>query len=173
MMLKGKLAELMVKVAPQIYRKYVTTGRKGEAVLYVKPRKALYGLLRSALLFYRKLVGELIGYGFEVNPYDPWVANMTIKGTQMTVTWHVDDLKVSHAEGAEIDRLAECARAAANAGLEVHAGHGLTFDTVHAVAAMPEFVELNIGHFLIGEAMFLGLHPAIAQMRNLMDEARQ
>ena len=73
---------------------------------------------------------------------------------------------------AEIDRLAECARAAANAGLEVHAGHGLTFDTVHAVAAMPEFVELNIGHFLIGEAIFGGLHSTIGRMRALMDNAR-
>ena len=73
---------------------------------------------------------------------------------------------------AEINRLAECARAAANAELEVHAGHGLTFDTVNAVAAMPEFVELNIGHFLIGEAIFGGLHSTIGRMRALMDNAR-
>jgi pyridoxine 5-phosphate synthase len=57
-------------------------------------------------------------------------------------------------------------------GLEVHAGHGLTYDTVQPVAALPEVRELNIGHFLIGEAIFLGLAPAIAEMRRLMDEAR-
>ncbi|MCH8238748.1 MAG: pyridoxine 5'-phosphate synthase [Proteobacteria bacterium] len=72
----------------------------------------------------------------------------------------------------EINRLAECASAAAAAGLEVHAGHGLTFDSVDAVAAMPEIVELNIGHFLIGEAIFGGLHSTIRRMRALMDNAR-
>jgi pyridoxine 5-phosphate synthase len=73
---------------------------------------------------------------------------------------------------SEIARLEKCAQAAANAGLEVHAGHGLTFDTVDAVAAMPEIVELNIGHFLIGEAIFGGLHSTIGRMRALMDNAR-
>ena len=72
----------------------------------------------------------------------------------------------------QVDRLAECAGVATAAGLEVHAGHGLTFDTVDAVAAMPEIVELNIGHFLIGEAIFGGLSPTIRRMRALMDKAR-
>lgn len=57
-------------------------------------------------------------------------------------------------------------------GLEVHAGHGIDFETVKAVAAIPELMELNIGHFLIGEAIFTGLAPAIQRMRALMDEAR-
>ncbi|MEL6313174.1 MAG: pyridoxine 5'-phosphate synthase, partial [Pseudomonadota bacterium] len=57
-------------------------------------------------------------------------------------------------------------------GLEVHVGHGLTYETVQPVAAFPEAMELNIGHFLIGEAIFLGLDPAIREMRRLMDEAR-
>jgi pyridoxine 5-phosphate synthase len=74
---------------------------------------------------------------------------------------------------AELDRLTNAARLAAEAGLEVHAGHGLTFNTVSALARMPEVVELNIGHFLIGEAIFGGLHAAVRRMRVLMDEARQ
>ena len=57
-------------------------------------------------------------------------------------------------------------------GLEVHAGHGLTYDTVKPIAALPQVVELNIGHFLIGESIFRGLKPAIQEMRRLMDEAR-
>jgi len=57
-------------------------------------------------------------------------------------------------------------------GLEVHAGHGFTYDTVQPVAAFPEVRELNIGHFLIGEAIFSGLDPVIREMRRLMDEAR-
>ena len=84
----------------------------------------------------------------------------------------------AHAEGrfddrdAELERLREMAAYAQGLGLEVHAGHGLTYDTVQPIAAMPQVVELNIGHFLIGEAIFRGLGPAIAEMRRLMDEAR-
>ncbi|WP_373355135.1 pyridoxine 5'-phosphate synthase [Pseudoroseicyclus sp. CXY001] len=83
-----------------------------------------------------------------------------------------------HAEGrmeerdAELKRLQEMSAFAASLGLEVHAGHGLTYDTVCPVAAIPEVAELNIGHFLIGEAIFRGLAPAIAEMRRLMDKAR-
>ena len=73
----------------------------------------------------------------------------------------------------EIARIGAAATLAHQAGLEVHAGHGLTFATVKAVAAMPEIVELNIGHFIIGEAIFGGLGPTLARMRALMDEARQ
>ena len=73
---------------------------------------------------------------------------------------------------AELVRLREMSTYAHGLGLEVHAGHGLTFDTVAAVAAFPEVRELNIGHFLIGESIFLGLEPAITKMRSLMDEAR-
>src|SRR5262249_15923003 len=72
----------------------------------------------------------------------------------------------------QLGRLERAARDAAAAGLEVHAGHGLTFNTVGAVARIPEAVELNIGHFLCGEAIFGGLAAAIARMRALMDEAR-
>jgi pyridoxine 5-phosphate synthase len=84
----------------------------------------------------------------------------------------------AHAEGQLEDRdrelaaLRDMAAYAHSLGLEVHAGHGLTYDTVGPVAAMPEVMELNIGHFLIGEAIFRGLGPAIAKMRRLMDEAR-
>jgi pyridoxine 5-phosphate synthase len=66
----------------------------------------------------------------------------------------------------------EAARQGAARGLEVHAGHGLTFENVAPIAAIPELMELNIGHFLIGEAIFIGLEPAIRRMRALMDEAR-
>lgn len=84
----------------------------------------------------------------------------------------------AHAEGrfderdAELERLRDMSRFAHSLGLEVHAGHGLTYETVGPVAAFPELRELNIGHFLIGEAIFLGLVPAIQEMRRLMDEAR-
>ncbi len=84
----------------------------------------------------------------------------------------------AHAEGhldvrdRELEALREMSAYAHSLGLEVHAGHGLTYETVQAVAAFPEVRELNIGHFIIGEAIFRGLTPAIAEMRRLMDEAR-
>lgn len=90
-------------------------------------------------------------------------------------TGHYCDL---HAEGrfaerdAELDGLRAGASLAHSLGLEVHAGHGLTFDTVGPIAAIPEIKELNIGHFLIAEAIFIGLDPAIEKMRRLMDAAR-
>jgi hypothetical protein len=96
MILKKRLAKLMVLVAPNLYRKYISVDRRVTTILYVKMQKAIYGLLKSALLFYKKLVADLEENGFVINPYDPYVPNRVINGTQRTVCWHVDDLKVSH-----------------------------------------------------------------------------
>jgi len=74
--------------------------------------------------------------------------------------------------GIELKRLADMAALAARNGIEPHAGHGLTYDNVQPVAAIPQIAELNIGHFLIGEAVFVGLDSALRQMRALMDAAR-
>jgi hypothetical protein len=102
MVLKGELCELMVRVNQKIYRRYVTTDRKGNPVLYVQLYKSMYGLLRSALLFYRKLRAELELFGFSINPYDPCVANrISESGKQQTVLWHVDDLMMSHVDPDE------------------------------------------------------------------------
>lgn len=73
---------------------------------------------------------------------------------------------------AELDRVRQAAKEAVAAGLECHAGHGLTFDTVGPVAAIAEITELNIGHFLVGEAIFGGLESSIRRMRALMDQGR-
>jgi pyridoxine 5-phosphate synthase len=72
----------------------------------------------------------------------------------------------------ELARIADMASYASEIGLEVHAGHGLTFDSVGPIAELPEIVELNIGHFLVGEAIFSGLDSSIRRMRALMDKAR-
>lgn len=85
----------------------------------------------------------------------------------------------AHAEGrfeerdAELLRLTDMAAFADSLGLEVHAGHGLTYDCVGPIAALPQVKELNIGHFLIGEAIFKGLAPAMQEMRRIMVDARQ
>jgi len=82
----------------------------------------------------------------------------------------------ANASGTERERLLERIRAAArygaSIGLEIHAGHGLTFENVKPIAAITELKELNIGHFLVGEAIFVGLENSVRQMRALMDEAR-
>jgi hypothetical protein len=98
MLLRGRLAELMVKTAPNIYRKYITVDKNNQPVLYVKLQKALYGCLRSALLFYLKFVGDIESQGFELNPYDPCVTNKMIHHKQFTMVWHVDNIKMSHDE---------------------------------------------------------------------------
>jgi len=72
----------------------------------------------------------------------------------------------------ELKRVADCAALAVKNGIEPHAGHGLTFDNVIPVAAIPQLAELNIGHFLIGEAIFTGLDASVRTMRELMDQAR-
>lgn len=84
--------------------------------------------------------------------------------------------RYAHLDGAErtaeLRRIADAAALAAKNGIEPHAGHGLTFDNVLPIAAIPQLVELNIGHFLIGEAIFIGLESSVRKMRELMDSAR-
>jgi pyridoxine 5-phosphate synthase len=83
--------------------------------------------------------------------------------------------RYAHVEGeeraSELTRIADAAALAVKNGIEPHAGHGLTFDNVMPVAAIPQVAELNIGHFLIGEAIFTGLDASVRRMRELMDEA--
>jgi pyridoxine 5-phosphate synthase len=84
--------------------------------------------------------------------------------------------RYAHLDGEEraeeLKRIADCAALAVKNGIEPHAGHGLTFDNVAAVAAIPQLAELNIGHYLVGEAIFTGLEASVRRMRAIMDEAR-
>jgi pyridoxine 5-phosphate synthase len=84
--------------------------------------------------------------------------------------------RYAHVEGdervAELKRIADCAALAVKNGIEPHAGHGLTYANVVPIAAIPQIAELNIGQFLIGEAIFTGLDASVRHMRELMDEAR-
>jgi hypothetical protein len=133
MILKGRVAELMVQVTPNLYRKYISVDRNGAAILYIKMQKAIYGLLRSALLFYKKLVVDLESIRFKLNPYDHCVANKEVNRTQTTVCWHIDDLKVSHLDPKENTRFGDwlsetCSvTVAAQQGVE-HNYLGMIFD---------------------------------------------
>jgi Reverse transcriptase (RNA-dependent DNA polymerase) len=101
MRLEGTMVELVVRLSSKTYKDFVVKeGNKD--VLYVQLKKALYGTLRAALLFWKKLTEVLKGWGFETNPYDWCVANKVIDGDQCTIVWHIDDLKISHQDPAVV-----------------------------------------------------------------------
>jgi pyridoxine 5-phosphate synthase len=123
------------------------------------------------------MIGRLSDAGIRVSlfiePTDRQV-DAAIRLKAPVVEFHTG--RYAHREGEaraeELRRIADCAALAVKNGIEPHAGHGLTFDNVMPVAAIPQIAELNIGHFLIGEAIFTGLDASVRRMRALMDEAR-
>jgi len=125
----------------------------------------------------RPFVGRLTDAGIRVSlfiePSEEQVAAAVGLGAPV-VEFHTG--RYAHVDGdersVELKRLADAAALAAKNGIEPHAGHGLTFDNVVPVAAIPQLAELNIGHFLVGEAIFTGLEASVRRMRDLMDQAR-
>jgi hypothetical protein len=103
--LRGVLVDILVEIAPDVYKSYATTDKKEIRQLVVRCRNALYGTMVASLLYYRKLTKSLFGMGFELNPYDPCVANKIIDGKQMTKCFHVDDCKLSHHHPKVMDRM--------------------------------------------------------------------
>ncbi len=100
----------MVKIAPKLCCKYLMTNSKGEKMLYIRMSKALSGMLKSMLLFYKNLVTDLEKVGFKINPYHPCIANNMFYGKQMTVPWHMDDLKVMHIDPQRVTIFTEWAK---------------------------------------------------------------
>jgi pyridoxine 5-phosphate synthase len=105
---------------------------------------------------------------------DPAQVEAAIRLRAPVVEFHTG--RYAHTEGEaraeELRRIADAAALAAKNGIEPHAGHGLTFDNVQPIAAIPHLRELNIGHFLVGEAIFTGFETSVRRMRALMDEAQ-
>ena len=125
----------------------------------------------------KPLISRLSDAGIRVSLFiepDPRQIEAALSLGAPVVEFHTG--RYAHAEGeeraAELARIADAAALAAKNGIEPHAGHGLTFDNVMPIAAIPQIAELNIGHFLIGEAIFEGLGPVVKRMRELMDAAR-
>ena len=106
-----KLVELLVDIAPDVYGPYVHKNKKGEKVLLVQCMNALYGNMVVSLLFYKNFVTSLKKQRFELNPYDPCVANETVDGKVLTVCFHVDDNKISHVSEKVVDATIEWLRA--------------------------------------------------------------
>ena len=103
--LEGEMAELLASVDSRLYEQYMVEER-GKSVLYVKLKKALYGTLQAALLFWKDLSGFLVDeLGYTLNKYDSCVANKMVNGKQCTILWHVDDLKISHVEESVIEEV--------------------------------------------------------------------
>ena len=97
MCIDGTMAELLMEIDYDMYHPHMVK-EKGKPVIYVELLKALYGTLRAARLFWETLSGKLQEWGFTLNPYDSCVTNKDVDGQQCTITWHVDDLMISHAE---------------------------------------------------------------------------
>ena len=123
------------------------------------------------------VVGRLLDAGIRVSLFiapDLRQVEAALRLGAPVVEFHTGEY--AHAEGeqraTELRKVAEMAALAAKNGIEPHAGHGLTYENVQPIAAIPQLAELNIGHYLVGEAIFTGLGAAVRQMRELMDEAR-
>ncbi|WP_336978263.1 pyridoxine 5'-phosphate synthase [Altererythrobacter fulvus] len=123
------------------------------------------------------IVGKLLDAGIRVSLFieaKPEQIEAALRLNATIVELHTGEY--AHATGdqraAELKRIADMAALAARNGIEPHAGHGLTYENVQPIAAIPQLAELNIGHYLVGEAIFTGLDVAVRRMRELMDEAR-
>ena len=121
------------------------------------------------------LVARLNDAGIRVSLFiepDPRQIEAAMRMRAPVIELHTGKYAHGDPDGSELRRLSDAAALAVKNGIEPHAGHGLTFDNVAAIAAIPQIAELNIGHFLVGEAIFIGLDASIRKMRALMDVAR-
>ena len=108
--IRGVLVDILVSIAPDVYKPYVTVDKKGVKQLIVQCQNALYGTMVASLLYYRKFTKSLTDIGFKINPYDPCVTNKMVDGEQMTICFHVDDCKLSHHDSRANDRMVEWLR---------------------------------------------------------------
>jgi hypothetical protein len=130
--------------------------KNGKPIMYVQLKKALYGTLQAALLFWKDLSKKLVAWGFKINPYDWCVANKTIQGKQCTILWHVDDIKVSHVESSVVDNMLELFKA--EYGKE--APLTITRGKVH------EYLGMTIDYSVVGKVQI----TMIPYIQNMLSE---
>ena len=92
----GVLVDILLEIAPEVYKPFVHINKKGVKQLLLQCHNAIYGTMLTSLLYYKKFVKSLLSIRFEINPYDPCIANKMINGKQMTICFHIDDCKLSH-----------------------------------------------------------------------------
>jgi hypothetical protein len=102
--------DILVEIAPDVYKSYVSKDNKGSKALMVQCQNALYGTMVTSLLYYRKFIKSLTDIGFVINPYDPCIANKMIEGEQMTICFHVDNCKLIHRKTKVMDSMIEYLR---------------------------------------------------------------
>jgi hypothetical protein len=103
--IRGILVDMLLDIAPDVYKSYATTDKKGNKQLIVQCLNAIYGTMMASLLYYVKFSKSLLDIGFKFNAYDPCVANKQVNGSQMTICFHVDDCKLSHKNKRSNDRM--------------------------------------------------------------------
>jgi len=97
MEIRGVLVDMLVGMSPETYKDYVVY-ENGKTMLYVQLMKALYGMMKASVLYYKKIRNDIEDIGYKINPYDICVANKMVNEKQHTITWHVDDVKSSHVD---------------------------------------------------------------------------
>jgi hypothetical protein len=108
--IRGILVDILVEIAPYVYKSYISKDKKGSKQLLVQCQNTLYGTMVVRLLYYRKCVKSLLDIDFVINPYDPCVANKMIEGDQMTICFHVDYCKLGHRKTKVMYRMIEYLR---------------------------------------------------------------
>jgi hypothetical protein len=103
--IRGILVDILVEIAPEAYKSYVSQEKKVNKQLLVQSQNALYRTMVAILLYYRKFIKSLTDIDFIINPYDPCVTNNIIEGKQMTICFHVDDCNLSHRKKTVMDRM--------------------------------------------------------------------
>ena len=152
----GVLVDILLEIAPDVYKSHVTTDKNGVKLFLVQCQNALYGTIVASLLYYRKFTKSLTDVGFKINLYDPCVANNIINGQQMTICYHVDNCKLSHCRRKVNDRMIKWLRQEYESIFEgglgkmtvrrckVHKYLGMTLDyTVHSqvLITMIDFID--------------------------------
>ena len=149
MHIDGAMAELLMEIDYDIYHPHMVM-EKGKPVIYVELLKALYGTLRAACLFWETLSGKLQEWGFTLNPYDSCVANKYVDRQQCTITWHVDDLKISHVDEQVVRSIIQ--KIQDNFGqhseLSMHIGKRHDYLGMILDFTTPEILEINMSDYI-------------------------
>ena len=156
-LLDGVMAEMLVKTNPKKYKKYLWY-RGRVPMLYFKLKKALYGTLQGTKLAWQKLAAKFQEWGIELDPYDQCVANKTINGTQCTVLWHVDDIKISHKDPAIVTEIIDMLKAEYGKYADLTVVRGKVHDYLGMTLDFRENGKVKISMFKYIEELLLGLN---------------